>query len=329
MVKRIPVRGLTEGAILASLVALFALPARYFPLIAVVSPLVCPLPLTVLAIRHGIRIALLAAVVAAVIGVLIAGPFSGLLIASTFAPLGISMGIAVRRGLSAPMIVLVSGITVVLVMLVNTGLTLATSGVNPLTATIEQLRQSQDASERFYERIGLFSHQQLNDASAQFKEALAMAPRLLAAMVILGGFSLAWLNYLVARVVLRKVGIVLPALPPMTTWRVPPSFLWVYLAAAGLGPVAARVPTMRAAGEMVAVNLLVVMQILFSAQGAIVGWVLMDRYGVPRGVRWIVIVLAMTNPYVALVAFALGIAEAAFSLRRRWTPVSSETTGVS
>ncbi len=329
MVKRIPVQGLTEGAILASLVALFALPARYFPLIAMVSPLVCPLPLTVLAIRHGMRIALLAGAVAAVVGVLIAGPLSGLLIASTFAPLGISMGIAARRRLSAPMIVLVSGITVVLVMLVNTGLTLAMSGVNPLTATIEQLRQSQDATQRFYERLGLFSRQQLTDASEQFKVALALMPRLLAAMVILGGFMLAWLNYLIGRVVLRKVGIVLPALPPMTTWRVPPSALWVYLAAAGVAYVAARVPTMYAAGEMVTLNLRVVMQILFTAQGAIVGWVLMERYDVPRGVRWIFIVLAMTNPSVALVAFTLGVAEAAFSLRRRWTPVSSETTGVS
>ncbi len=328
MVKRIPVQGLTEGAILASLVALFALPARYFPLIAMVSPLVCPLPLTVLAIRHGMRIALLAGAVAAIVGVLIAGPFSGLLIASTFAPLGISMGIAVRRRLSAPMIVLVSGITVVLVMLVNTGLTLAMSGVNPLTATLEQLQQSQDASQRFYERLG-FSRQQLAEASEQFKVALAMMPRLLAAMVILGGFMLAWLNYLIARVVLRKVGIVLPALPPMSTWRVPPFALWVYLAVAGGAYVVARVPTMYAAGELVTLNLRVVMQLLFTAQGAIVGWVLMEKYNVPRVARWIFIVLAMTNPVMTLVAFTLGVAEAALSLRRRWMPVSSETTGAS
>jgi len=327
--RRVAVRGLTEGAILAAIVALFALLVRYVPLIALIAPLVCPLPLTVLAIRHGIRIALLAALVAVVVGILIAGPLAGLLIASTFAPLGISMGIAVRRRLSAPLIILATGITVICVLLLNVVLTRAISGVNPLTAGFDQMRQSQDEFARFYQRIGLFSHQQTTAASAAFKDALEMAPRLLAAFVILGGFSVAWLNYVVGSRVLRRVGILLPALPPIATWRVPPDFLWLYPAAAGLGLVMARVPTVRAAGELVSINLMFMMQVLFLAQGAIVGWVLMNKYGVPRAVSWIFVVLAMTNPAVAFVAFAIGIAEAAFRLRRRWMTVSTETSGVS
>ncbi len=321
MIKRVPIEGLTEGAILASLVALLSLAAWYFPPIALLAPLVCPLPLTVLVIRHGTRMALLAAAVAAAIGVILAGPLTGLLIASTFAPLGISMGVAVRLRLDAPRIVLISGLTTIVVMLVNVGVSLVTAGVNPVTVSFEQMQKSQELVATFYARIG--APQQIQQAAAQMKESMALLPRLLAGFVILGGLSFAWFNYAFGRLVLRKVGIELPPLPPMTTWRLPPFFLWVFIVGFALPTVTAYLPGMSTAGETVGGNLLLVAQVLFIIQGCIVAWVLMAKYGMARWLRWILITLALTNPLYAIVAFLLGIADAAFGLRQRWTPVSS------
>ncbi len=321
MIKRVPIEGLTEGAILASLVALLAYAARYVPPITLLAPLVCPLPLTVLVIRHGTRIAVLAAVVAAAIGVTLAGPLTGLLIASFFAPLGISMGVAVRRRLDAPRIVLISALTWIAVTLVNMGLSIAISGVNPVTVLLELMQKSQEMTEAFYTRIG--APPQIQQAVAQMKELLAVAPRLLAGLFVLGGLIFAWYNYAFGRLVLRKVGIELPALPPMTTWRLPPFFLWVFIAGFALPIVTARLPGMSTAGETIGVNLLIVAKALFQGQGCIVGWVLMEKYGMARWFRWILITLALTNPLYEIVAFYLGIADAAFGLRQRWTPVSS------
>ncbi len=351
MVKRVQVQGLTEGAILATVVALLAISARYFPPLALVAPLVCPLPLTVLVIRHGVRIAFLAGFVSVAVGVILAGPLTGLLIASLSIPLGIGMGVAVRRRLSAPMIILVTGLAAILMILANVAGSLVVAGVNPLIVMIEQMRQSQSEAALFYERLGV-PHEQIVKATAPYTQGLAVASRELVAMVLLAGFVSAWLSYAFGRRVLHKVGIEMPGLPAMTMWRVPPVLVWVFMGAvvlatgtavippAGLArsvmgmlppddvaaivrPVAFlepldRLPSVRTAGETVALNLLALTGTLFSLQGGIVGWMLMAHYNVPRVWRWVLLVLVVTNS--GPIVFLLGVADAAFDLRRRWMP---------
>src|SRR5881397_1969228 len=93
MARPISVRGLTEGAILAALVAVLALAANYVPLVGLAANFLCPIPLAVLMIRHGLRVAALATVVAIAIGSAISGPVTGVLILLGFAPVGLAIGL--------------------------------------------------------------------------------------------------------------------------------------------------------------------------------------------------------------------------------------------
>lgn len=101
MARPVPVRGLTEGAVLAVVVAILALMATYIPLAGAAAFFLCPLPLTVLTVRHGLRVALLAAAVATGIGTMVGGILIGSSITLAFAPIGLAMGIGIRRGLSS------------------------------------------------------------------------------------------------------------------------------------------------------------------------------------------------------------------------------------
>jgi len=319
MVKRLPVRGLTEGALLACLVAFLAVVAQYFPPLALGTLVGAPLPLTVLVIRHGTRIGVLAAVVAALIGVMIAGPVLGLLIASIFAPLGISTGIAVRRGLAAPQVVIVGSLTLILAMLGNLAISLVVLGVNPITTSLEMAHQSQQMAEQFYRYIGL-TPQQIEAATAPMKASLTLAPRIVAAAIVIFGFGFAWFYYAVARRVLGRVRIDLPALPPMTTWNIPAIFVWAFMIGFVLVAVATTLPGgLRTVGETVGLNLLVVTRALFTLQGGIVGWMLMERYSVPRWIRVVLIVLMVNDPVLSIIMFLLGVADSAFRLRQRWS----------
>lgn len=318
--KRLPVRGLTEGALLASLVAVLALVALYFPLLAVVGLIGAPLPLTVLVLRHGTRIGLLAALVAAIIGMLIAGPPVGLLIASLFAPLGIATGVAIRRGAAAPIVVLVGAATLILVMFADVAISWVVLGVNPITTSLEMARKSMETGETFYRWIGL-SPEQIAAATAKNKEALAAAPRLLGGGVVVAGCLFAWGYYAFARQILARAGIALQALPPMTTWKAPTILLWVFVTGFALQVIGTIVPYgLGPAGQTVGLNLLLIATFLFTMQGAIVGWMLMGNYAIPRWLRWVVLVLMINNPLLSTVAFTLGVADSAFGLRRRWSP---------
>ncbi len=71
---RIRTQGLTEGAILAALVAVLAVATHYVPLLGIATAYLCPLPLAILVIRHGFRVAALATVVSILAAITVAGP---------------------------------------------------------------------------------------------------------------------------------------------------------------------------------------------------------------------------------------------------------------
>lgn len=308
------VRGLTEGAILATLVALLALATRYLPVIHVVSALVCPLPLTFLVIRQGVRVAVLAALVAAAVGAMAGGPLTGAAIVVTFAPLGIVLGLGVRRRWPPVTTVAVSTAVVTVSLLVNLVLTLVIAGVNPYVMMIESMRQGQEQSLRLYERLGI-DPKQLEQASGFMKQALELLPRLIPLLIVGGGAFFALVNFQVGRVVLRRFGIATEPLPPLSTWRTHPALLWMLPAGFVLIMIGqARHDAVETAG----LNLLSLAQMLLLLQGLLVAWSFFDRYRSPNWLRWVMIAIAFTQPILSVVIFLLGLADAAFDLRGRW-----------
>ena len=315
MVARTPsVQGLTEGAILATLVALLALATRYLPIIGFASALVCPLPLTFLVIRQGMRVALLAAVVATVVGAVAGGPLTGIAIVVTFAPLGMVLGLGVRNRWNAGTIVLVSTAVVTVSLLVNLVLTLVTAGINPYTVMIQSMQEGQEQALRLYERLGI-DRRQLERVSGMMKQWLDLMPRLIPLLIVVGGASTALINFQVGRLILKRFAVETPALPPLSTWRTHPLFLWMlpvgfFLAIAGRE----RSPAIEAAG----LNLSLLSQMLFSLQGLLVAWAFFDRHSTPNWLRWVMIALAFTQPVLGVAALFFGLADAAFDLRGRW-----------
>lgn len=341
--RTLSVRGLTEGAILAALVALFALAARYFPLIGIVSTFVTPLPLTVLVVRQGMRAGVLAALVASAIAGMIGGPLTGLAIALTFAPLGIAFGTVLRQQRPAPTVLVVGSVVSTASILINVAITLAISGINPYATLIHGMVQGQEEALRFYARLGL-DEARMEQVAGPMRQILEIMPRLIPMLVVVGGVTTAYVNFEVTRFVLRRFRHPVPALPPLSSWRVPGLLLWalplgiglIWLAKAAPVPfdlpgetmrmlppedvsavlyaAASRYPVMETAG----LNLSIFTQVIFSMMGLVAAWVLLERYGAPRWLRWMAVTFAFTSPQLGIAVFFLGVADSAFDLRTRW-----------
>jgi len=339
----IPVRGLTEGAILAALVALFTVAATVLPVAGIASFYVTPIPLTLLVVRHGARVAVLAALVAALIAAALGGPLTGLVIILTFAPLGIALGVLLRVPRPASRMLLVCGVVATASILVNLALTLAISGFNPVTTTVDAMRQGQENAVRFYSRLGI-SREQLEQMSGVMRQVVDLMPRIIPLLIVVGGVTTAYVNFEVTRFVLRRFGIAVSALPPVSSWRAPTVFLWTLPVGMGLlwvssvWPVpfplpgetlrmlppddltavvrtaAPRFPALHALG----LNLSVLAQMVYSMLGLVAAWVLLERYGAPRWLRWAALAFAFTSPPLGIAVFFLGLADAAFDLRGRW-----------
>lgn len=337
------VRGLTESAILAALVALLALAARYVPLIGAAAVFACPIPLTVVVSRHGFRTGALSALVAALIAAMIGGPITGLTIALTFAPMGLALGAAVRAKLPAGRTLLLVSAVATVSLVANLGITLAVSGVNPYTLSIEGMREGQQTTLDFYAKLGV-DRAALEQQLGPMRQMIALMPRLIPILVVIGAVTMTYINFEVSRFVLRRVGHSLPALPPVTAWRIPALFVWLLplsfvlqlwarsapVPMSHLGQTLRRLPPddvmaiMRGSAtrlplvESVALNLGYLAQITFLLMGLVVAWVLLERYDTPRWLRWMLILIAFTTPALGILLFFLGLADAVFELRARW-----------
>lgn len=352
MARPMPVRGLTEGAVLAAVAAVLALAAKYVPLLGAVAVFLCPLPLTVLTIRHGLRVALLASVVATGIGTMVGGLLIGASIGLAFAPAGVAMGIGIRHHFPAVRIWLLTAVVAMASVVASAGLALVGIGLDPrqeLAQAIQLSGQSQQTVIQFYDRLGIDTAS-LRAQAGLMQQAMEMMPRLLPFLLVSIGASVAYLNLLVGRSVLRRLRIDVPAFPPMSTWRVPASLLWILpagmlclflsggagafvpippstlrvLPADDIAALAGGSPTLAAAG----MNLVTLGSGVFSVLGLIAGWVLMERYNIPRWYRWIVIWMVAFSPGLSVIALFLGVADSAYDLRSRWRAAARAASAI-
>src|SRR5574337_61469 len=346
MARPVPVRGLTEGAVLAVVVAVLAVAATYLPLVGAAAFFLCPLPLTVLTVRHGLRVAFIAAAVATGIGTMVGGILIGSSITAAFAPAGLAMGMGIRRGLSSTGIWLLTSAVAAASMVASTLLALFGIGQDPrrlFAQAIEESARSQQSVVQLYERLGIYTAN-VRQAVAQTEQLMRLLPWLLPVLLVGSVAMIAYLNLLVGRPVLRRLGVNVPAFPPLSTWRVPSWFLWTLPAgmlclilsgmawqprpipeatlrmlspddvAAIVGQAGVHYPLLEAA----VMNLVMLAQVVFFPLGLIAGWVLMERYHVPRWYRWLLIFLALSSPMLGLLALLLGLADATYDLRSRW-----------
>jgi uncharacterized protein YybS (DUF2232 family) len=329
--RRLRTQGLTEGAILAALVALFAIATRYLPLLGAATALLCPLPLAILVIRHGFRTAAIAAVAATLVGAMLAGPLVGLAILISFAPMGLVLGIGAQRGWPAVRTVVVGGVVSFVAIVLNF-LGLMGGGRISFDEMARTMERSIEMAGGLYTRLGL-SAEQIESATKQMQQAAQLMPYLLPWTLVFAALFAAWLNYEVGRRVLQRFGYQWPALPPLGTWRLPAAAIWLIplsyallVLGAQIGgsgtpaPDAARegLGAARSLLERLATGLLLTTQSLFVFQGIVAGWVIIGNYGFGRFGQVMAIVMVFAVPVLSVAAFVLGILDSALKVRERW-----------
>ncbi len=311
---RIRTQGLTEGAILAALVAIFAVAGRYIPLASLATTFLCPLPVAVLVIRHGTRVAGIAAIVAVLVGTVLAGPLVGLAILVSFAPMGIVLGIGARQGWPAPRVV-AAGTLVASVSTALGFLGLLGGGRLSIDEMARSMERSTAMTLDLYARLGIPAAQ-IESAMQPMREFARLLPYLLPLMLVLTAATTSWLNYEVGRRVLGRFGYRLHMLPPMRTWRVPPAGVWLvpigFLLLYGGGRVAAQ------GLANLGFSLVLGAMFLFIVQGLVAGWVILGNFGFGKIERVIAVWLALALPPLSMPLFILGMLDSIYQVRDRW-----------
>lgn len=311
---RIRTQGLTEGAILAALVAIFAVAGRYIPLISLATTFLCPLPLAVLVIRHGFRVAGIASVVGVLVGTVLAGPLVGLAILVSFAPMGIVLGIGARGGWPASRVV-TAGTLVASVSTALSFLGLLGGGRLSLEEMARTMERSAAMTVDMYARMGVPAAQ-IEGVVQPMRDFARLVPFLLPLMLVFTAATTSWLNYEVGRRVLGRFGYRVQMLPPLRTWRVPPPGVWLVPVGFLLLFGGARLGASALAN--VGLSFVLGAMFVFILQGLVAGWVILGNFGFGKLERMIAVWIVLVLPPASAPLFILGMLDTIYQVRDRW-----------
>ncbi|HHV62848.1 MAG TPA: YybS family protein [Firmicutes bacterium] len=305
---RMSTRTLVEGALLTAITILFCVLDAYIPIFA----LVYPLPVVVLVVRRGVRAGVLATVIAVLGTSALAGPLQGLTVLAKVGIVGITLGACLNRRLSAARTIIITGVAVV----VSVGLTLAVSilvfdfNLGQLTQAIEEgLRRSID----IYRAMGL-SQKDLAMLEQSLRQLVDIMKVTLPAAIFLAIAMVSFINFAVARLVLKRLGHEVASLPRFSHWRVPWYWGWGYIAG-GVVMLLGQGYKLDLAFK-VGLNIMTIFSYVFLVQGLALAWFFMDKYRVSTPVRVLLVFFMVITRFLSQLVVWLGLFDAWLDLRK-------------
>lgn len=309
-------RGLAEGALVAALCVVLGLSAHYLPVLGVAAVFVGPVPIVVACLRHGPRIAAMAAVVAAVLLGTFLGALQGLVLGFAFGTMGLALGIAFARRMSPSAAILWASLATASATALSMGVAFLFLNVSP-TRMVEEMFQAYEGAAELWGRLGVPALQEQAQAMlAMARQSFALAwPAAFAAALVL----LAVINWAVARGILRRLGHRVPGFPPFVQWRFPRWLAAPFL----LGWAAwALLPYHRLDWLFrVGVNVTMVLSLAMYLQGAAVALSFLRRWVGARAGLVLAVLLLLRVDLVLMLLLWVGVFDLLFDYRRLAGPL--------
>lgn len=313
-------RAIVEGALMASLTAILALMGIYMPFIRIFTDLIWTIPVVLVTVRHGVSTGIMTIAVAGLLIFSLSSPIEAVILIIQFGGLALLYGYAFRKQMRPGVTLLMgAGAAVVSILLVFC-ISLLIFGVDILNFA-EHLKASIEPTIVLYEKLGLFEKYAAQGFTEQIaREMLSGFIKLISliipALLAIYGLTSAFLNYFVAQIILEKIKVPVPKLPPIMYWRLPWWTVWGFILGFGL----------KLAGDYfnnisfatIGLNIMLIYwPVLFILGVAVLRW-LMQRYLKGAFIYRLLLLLTVVLffQYAIWVITSIGLADLLFNYRK-------------
>ncbi|GEM_PF-728109 len=313
-------RPTVEAGIMSAIAIVFALISTYVPVLGVFVTFLWPVPIILLGVRHGFCWSVMATVVAGILSAILITPLRAAHIVIGFGLVGLVFGHAFRNGFGAFRTILWGSVVSLISNLALMGLTFLVMGINPLNLQVETMEKAMVEAIELYRGFGM-KETALSQMQEQFKMMMTMFKMLLPALIALSAVFMTYLNFILARAVLRKLGHPTPSFPPFKEWTLPRETLYVVVLSVG-----ALFFNQYLQSELlgkIAVNVLGGTAIFLFGQGLALFYFLADKYNLSRLIRNIILIMILTTSFLQTALVFAGIYDLAVNFRQLRTPHSS------
>ncbi len=314
---RIQTKALVEGAIFAGVTALLGILYYYTQYLGVLA-MIWPVPVIIVGYRNGLKASILSAMSAGLIVSLLTHPLVGVGLLVGFGLPGILMGYMINKRVNPYAVVFLCGVVLSFTMVGEFLLSLKASGIDAfkffagLDATF---KQQLEVTMKMYRQLGI-AEKDLQYMGDYFGQTLGMMKLIFPSALILSGLIFSFVDYKLTRLILKRIGHIIPDIEEFSKWRLQEPYSFILLGLAVLAGAASyfKLPGMTA----VALNVSTVLMLIFSVIGVSVlvhySRVYGDRQGIPKALRTAIVVFIVLA-FMQFIAF-VGILDLVLNFRK-------------
>ncbi|MBQ2114495.1 MAG: YybS family protein [Selenomonadales bacterium] len=291
-------RGVVEGGLLAASLATIALLSMYIPYVN----LLWPLPIALVSARHGVRYGVMTAVAGALVVGLLVHMMTGLFLFLSGGLVGVALGECLRRGVSAGRTLSVSTFFALASNVLTIVLAMAVMQVD----LAELNQQMQDGIMQGIDMIVAMTDDEASRAQMVVlgESLMQLYKMMLPSVLLICSLITAVVNFVLARVVLARLGMETVSFGPFEMWRFPSWVLYLFvLSLVGLywGD--------KWADEMlitVSWNVQLTMSFVLFVQGAALLRYIANRNVFVKKIWWLLIVIALFSQFFTTMMVVFG-----------------------
>ena len=315
------VRPMVESGLLAAFSIVLAVIGAYLPMIGGFFNLLWPVPIVLLGVRHGYKWSMLATVVAGMIISLLIHPLQAIKVVVAFGLIGIVLGHAFRRNFSPGKTILWGVGASLLSKAALLGIGIVTTGVNPFALEGEIMVKSVEQTIEMYRQMGT-PEEKLAQVAEQMQIAIKLFKIMIPSVLIITAVVDTFLNFFIAKIVLKKLGHSVEAFPPFKDWTVPGYSVYFFVVSLVMiyWGESREIEFIYNSG----INLCALSGVTLFVQGVSLFYYLGDKYNLSRIVRGIILVLILSNVFLMLLLVYFGAADAIIDYRKLRKPQKIE-----
>jgi uncharacterized protein YybS (DUF2232 family) len=318
-------KSIVEAALISVIISVIMIITGYLPIVSFIGTLILPIPVAILYIRNNIKITCTAILLSIILTSLVYNPIMAIYSAITYSVIGIVLGYCVKKNKKSSITLLFlaigSAITNILTVAFSMLFIEKVGFMNFISKNLEFMKQTMEASlgqvKTLYSQAGISPEQlKLLDENLELIKNIdvMLVLALIPVSIFILSFISAYLNYIVSRVILKKLNYSMEPVLPFSRVYLSNIVGAVLIGTVCIGIILStkKIP----GGDYLLNSSQILAQLIFTINGvAATTYFLRVKRELSKPVVALIIGLTMISS-LGSIYFSIGLMEMAFDFRR-------------
>ena len=218
------------AGLLAAIAVFLAFIILYVPVLGLFAMFIWALPIIISGCRYGLKWSVLTLLVATALSAILMTPVNAVFLGGVFGIIGLVLGECLHRDVSPTKLMLYGTASAIVALVITFSLGLLVLGLDPIQMTLSAFNDAQQRAPELYRQLGFLSEAQIQESMKAYEEMIKQLQIIIYSGMTISVIILVYVNYLLAKKILNRIGMTFKPFPKFTTWIIPEWILWPFCA---------------------------------------------------------------------------------------------------